>query len=182
MDSGLTKEQYEELRRTARESKVLTDRFYKELDAIWSSRVDYSPERMIDTMMWSVFMFARRRLGDEAARDLFAQVGPWSKRQIQERRKYWLVIAYGEAGKPNAKTGKFSMAAFARAVAKQNEGRPKERRLGSGTTNAENMLRDLKRALKQKKYRDACDHWYERAGKHKEATERWYARLGTSST
>jgi hypothetical protein len=156
------KQQRGQMLGTAREARELTGRFYEDLDAIWSRRPDYGPEQMTEIMIGFVFSFARRKLGDEAAHNLFAVFGPPPKRQLQERRKAWLAMQYGLAGKPNAKNGKYSMAAFARAMAKENESLPQEAKLGSGTTNWENMLRDLKRMLTQKKYRDAVDRGYAR--------------------
>jgi hypothetical protein len=91
MNKGRTNEERELAVRTAREARGLTGRFYKDLDAIWSRRADYDPGQITETMVWLVFKFAQHKLGDEAARDLFAQLGPKPKRQIQEERKYQLV-------------------------------------------------------------------------------------------
>jgi hypothetical protein len=166
----------EEMRRTTREARELTARFHKDLDVIWSRRTDYSPERAVEMMIHQVFRLAQRMLGNAAARDFCARLGPLSKSELQASRKYALAREYGLAGKPNFKTRKLDRAAFAtmrdfaEAAAKWNASRPGEERLGSGTTNTDNMLRDLKRMLQKKKYRDVADDWCNTSARKSEGT------------
>lgn len=160
MSDRRTKEQWLEDRRSTAEARKLAAQFYNDVDAAISRRADYSPTRAAEFVAYETFRLILNKWGEGRAREIFAQFGPMPKRRLQHKRKLGLAGEYGRAGKPNAKTGKYSMAAFARAMAKQNEGRPKEARVGSGTTNGNNMLSDLKRMLKQKRYRDVVDHCY----------------------
>jgi hypothetical protein len=150
---------------TAREAHELTNQFYKDLDAIWSRLPHYSPDGMVWIMANLVFGFARDKLGREGACNLFGEFGPPPKRYLQERRKQALAKEYGLARKPNLRTRKSNKAAFAtmedfaEAAARWNVDRPWDERLGSGTTDTNNMLRDLKRMLQKKKYSDIANYW-----------------------
>jgi hypothetical protein len=154
----------DEIRRAMVQARSLTDQFYKDLEAIQARRPDYHPGLTEHVMTGLIFYMIKRKLGETAARNRFGTFGPLSKRKAIDRRNYELAVAYGQAGKPNARTGKKSMPAFARLVAQWNKGRPSAKRLGSGTENGENMLRHLKRILKQKRYSRIVDGWYVRRG------------------
>jgi hypothetical protein len=118
MSDGRTKEQWEEDRRSVREVRKLAAQFYSDVEVAISRRADCSTTRATDFIAYEAFRLIKTKLGDEAARNLFASFGPKPKRRLQQERKYELAAEYGRAGKPNAKTGKYSMAAFARAMAK----------------------------------------------------------------
>ena len=95
MNDRLTKEQLEEDQRSAKEARKLTAQYYNDLDAAISRRADYSATRAAEWMAHDAFRLIRTKLGDEAARDFFANYGPKPKRQFQEERKYQLAIQYG---------------------------------------------------------------------------------------
>jgi hypothetical protein len=162
-----------------REAGELMERFYKDFDAFESSCSDYNPGVVMGDMIMHVFNLASRKLGREGAEELFAAYGPRSKRWAQGFRKERLALYYGMAGKPSAKTGKYSMAAFARDAARENGRLSGIMKLGTGTTDPDNMLRDLKRMLKQKKYKEIADHAFARYGGF---GKRWpESFVGTSS-
>jgi hypothetical protein len=141
------------------EARALTDRFFQDLEVIAKRRPGYKPkgtfaeEFMIDV----VFVFLRRRLGQVVVRDLFGGLGPLPRSWVREAANHRLVSLYVKAGKPNRRAGKLSMAAFAREMAEWNKNHPWTERVGSGTTVAANMERQLKRLLGTKKYRATLD-------------------------
>jgi len=152
----------DEIRRAMVQARSLTDQFYKDLEVIQARRPDYHRGLTEHVMTGLIFYMIKRKLGETAARNRFGKFGPLSKSETVGGRNAELARAYGKAGKPNARTGKKSMAAFARLAAHWNKGRPSAERLGSGTEDGENMLRHLKRILKQKRYSDIADRWYVR--------------------
>jgi hypothetical protein len=154
----------DEIRRAMVEARSLTDQFYKDFEAIQARRPDHRPGQAEHVMTALIFLLIKRKLGETAARNRFGTFGPLSKREAIDHRNFELAVAYGQAGKPNARTGNKSMAAFARSVAQRNKGRPSAQRLGSGTEDGENMLRHLKRILKQKRYSRIADKWCVRRG------------------
>ena len=154
----------DEIRRAMVQARTLSDQFYKDLEVIQARRPDYHRGLTEHVMTGLIFYMFKRKLGETAARNRFGKFGPLSKSKAIDVRNYQLAVEYGKAGKPNARTGEKSMAAFARWTAQWNKGRPSAARLGSGTEDWENMLRHLKRILKQKRYSDIANGWYVRRG------------------
>jgi hypothetical protein len=175
MNDRRTKEQHAEDVRSTRSVRKLVEELHRDVDAIISRRADYTPTRAEEFLASEVFRIFKLKWGEDAARKYFSSIQfcPWPKRLIQYRRELNLAQAYGAAGKPNGKSRNSgavysSQAAFAKAAAKWNENRrlPSKARMGSGTTDENNMLRDLKRMLKKKKFQDIVEHWYAAAEGH----------------
>jgi hypothetical protein len=116
------------------------ERFFKEIEAICLAATE-------EIMVGEVFTVLCRRLGQAAARELFARLGPLPRSVAREHSNDRLMRLYIQAGRPNRRKGKQSMAEFARAMADRNKHCPKAERVGTGATSPDGMLRQLKRLI-----------------------------------
>jgi hypothetical protein len=104
-----------------------------------------SPSLLGEFLLLNIFLELKKRLGERAVRELFAEFAPKKPHAAAAIRQKMLLFKYFSNGKPPKRT-------FAREMAKQNadalkNGKP-EFLWGSGATDTDTMLGYLKDALK----------------------------------
>jgi hypothetical protein len=102
--------------------------------------------------VWALYETIETFHGEKEARRLFARYGrDLTGTFIRERKNARLVMEYLTMSEPDPQK-------LAEELAKKNESLPQEKRYGPrGSINVETMRKQIKRALKNKKYCEAAD-------------------------
>jgi hypothetical protein len=100
------------------------------------------PQQLVLEILFDAFL---DHLDEKDVRTLFARFGPKPPRVESKQREEYLVLLYLSEG--NLHKGLPNKAQFAQKIADFNKTVPREKRLGSRSTNQANVLRYLERAL-----------------------------------